>query len=166
MKVKNDALYALVKGHTTLDTLMGIEFIIKVNTNVEKAKAEIKVLDKIKEESPEIKELRTKESKLYLDYSELDDNGEPKVQIVDQAGGQATRYTLDKTRQPELISKVKELNLEYKDSIAKHKTKLNDFNLALGKLSKDNYLELVKADLPSDITKAQYDIVAKFVKII
>lgn len=165
MKVKNSDLYVLVQGHKLLKDLRGVEFIITVNTNVETAKAEVKVLDHIKKESERSAEFAQKQNKLYYDYSELLDDGSPNIEVSEQGGRQVTKYILDKTRKDEFVKKLNELKADYAKDIKLQESKLKDFMSALDKNTTKDYLELAKVDIPEDITYEQYQVISKFVKV-
>lgn len=155
---KNRELLQFKADFDKLKALTGVKFVIKLNRNLKMVNDELEILEKLHEESEEVKTFREKGQQLYAEYSEKNPDGSPKTEVAQSFQGPINRFVLKKATEIELVAKVKALEEKYKKAIDTQAKKEQDYQDALEQEYKLEFKKVVEAEIPNSITVEQLGI--------
>ena len=155
---KNRDLQTFKAEFKKLKDLTGVKFVIKLNRNLNKINEELDLLEKLHEESEEVKDFKRKGQNLYSEYSEKNADGSPKTEVVQGFQGPINKFVLNKKKEGELSIKVKAIEKEYKKAIDTQNQKERDYQEAMNSDLKLEFVMVEERDIPKNITMEQMGI--------
>jgi len=155
MTIKNADLYQIRSKFNELKSLQGIRLVMALARNKELIEAEIKVLEAIKEDTPEYKDFKNEYLEMRKKYADKDEKGEPLLEVVPHTQNQTT-YKV--TKKEKSFQKSEATFLEkHKELLNLMDGKIKDYNEALNNNCSIKFHMVKEDDIPKTVTYGQFD---------
>jgi len=158
--MKNKELLELMSNLNACSDLIGVKFAYGVARNKSMLKGLIESLDEATKPSKEFSEYDQQRMELAKKYSQKDENGEPKTEVVDNFGNSKFVMEDEKTFNVEL----EKLRKKYKKALDERKKQDDDFQALLEEESKFKPYLIEEKDIPKDISAGQLSGIFEIIK--
>jgi len=140
------------KSFNMFESCIGFEFMLKFHENLEIAEKLLQRVEKLKTESPGIKEYRKKGQSLYFEAAKKTPDGKPILEPVVDGDTVYQKYVIDPEKQTELDKNLADLRDANKDILAEHAEKLQEYYKALASEVKVKWVMIPKDEIPDNIS--------------
>jgi multidrug resistance efflux pump len=128
MEIRNIDLVNFSNNFATFDGITGYKFLIALNRANNKIVEEVKIIEKLKEQSEGFKEFSKEATALYQKYAEKDESGNIRFTKVSET---QQRIMIDKENVDKLTADMSKIEKKYKKEIEEHEKKELDYSNAI-----------------------------------
>ena len=160
MNIKNGDLRGLIESFDNLKSLTGFPFIKALYKNKKLIKDEMEILDEIKEESKDFKELGEKVNIIKIKYADKDSDGNPIAEDQEIGNGKIIKkLSLTKSNEKKLIDEIRKLEEDNKNIIEAQRKREIEYIETLQKECSIEFHKIEESDIPKEINMEQLETV-------